>query len=242
MIEVKNITKKYGNHVALDGVSFTLETGHIYGFLGPNGAGKSTTMNIMTGYIGASSGEVTIQGYDIVKDSKEAKKRIGYLPEIPPLYLEMTVKEYLLFVAELKGIPKTYRKQEVDDMIALTKLNEVSNRLIRNLSKGFKQRVGVAQAVLGNPEVIILDEPTVGLDPQQIIEMRQLIKELGEKHTVILSSHILSEVSAICDLVFILHQGRIVARDVSIQQLEEEGTSLEDTFLSLTGTKGEETC
>ena len=213
MIEINHLTKKYGNHLAVDDLTLTMEPGKIYGFLGPNGAGKSTTMNIITGYLGATSGEVKVNGYDIFAEPEEAKKCIGYLPEMPPLYQNMTVKEYLDFVAELKKIDKKLRAQYVEEAIEMTKLDEVSGRLIRNLSKGYKQRVGLAQAVLGYPEVIILDEPTVGLDPMQIIEIRELIKELGQKHTVILSSHILTEISAVCNHVFIISKGKLVASD-----------------------------
>ena len=213
MIEVKNLTKRYGNHLAVDHLNFTVESGKIYGFLGPNGAGKSTTMNIMTGYLGATEGQVLIDGHDILKEPEEAKKNIGYLPEIPPLYMEMTVREYLEFAAELKGIKKDKRESQIEEVIRLAKLRDVENRLIQNLSKGYKQRVGLAQAILGYPEVIILDEPTVGLDPKQIIEIRDLIKSLKKKHTVILSSHILSEVSAVCDYVLIISHGKLVASD-----------------------------
>ena len=213
MIEVKNLTKRYGNHLAVDHLNFTVESGKIYGFLGPNGAGKSTTMNIMTGYLGATEGQVLIDGHDILKEPEEAKKNIGYLPEIPPLYMEMTVREYLEFAAELKGIKKDKREPQIEEVIRLAKLRDVENRLIQNLSKGYKQRVGLAQAVLGFPEIIILDEPTVGLDPKQIIEIRELIRHLGEKHTVILSSHILPEISAVCDHVFIISKGKLVASD-----------------------------
>lgn len=213
MIEVENLVKRYGNHLAVDHLSFQVEPGKIYGFLGPNGAGKSTTMNIMTGYIAATEGSVRINGHDIVKDAEEAKKCIGYLPEIPPLYLDMTVGEYLKFVAGLKKIPNKERKKQIDEVMALTMISDMSGRLIKNLSKGYKQRVGLAQAVLGYPDVIILDEPTVGLDPKQIIEIRDLIKKLGENHTVILSSHILSEVQAICDEIMIVSKGRLVACD-----------------------------
>lgn len=213
MIEVKNLTKRYGNHLAVDHLNFTVESGKIYGFLGPNGAGKSTTMNIMTGYLGATEGQVLIDGHDILKEPEEAKKNIGYLPEIPPLYMEMTVREYLEFAAELKGIKKDKRESQIEEVIRLAKLRDVENRLIQNLSKGYKQRVGLAQAVLGFPEIIILDEPTVGLDPKQIIEIRDLIKSLKKKHTVILSSHILSEVSAVCDYVLIISHGKLVASD-----------------------------
>ena len=194
MIEVKNLVKKYGNHTAVDHLNFTIEEGHVYGFLGPNGAGKSTTMNIMTGYLGATEGEVLINGHDILKEPEEAKRQIGYLPELPPLYMEMTVREYLEFVAELKGIAKNKREESINEVEKMVKIWEVENRLIKNLSKGYRQRVGLAQAVLGFPEIIILDEPSVGLDPKQIIEIRELIRQLAKKHTVILSSHILAEV------------------------------------------------
>ena len=204
MIEINNLVKKYGDHVAVDDLSLTVEPGKIYGFLGPNGAGKSTTMNIITGYLGATSGEVKINGHDIFKEPEEAKKCIGYLPEIPPLYVDMTVREYLYFVAELKKLEKSLRKRYVEEAMETTGITDVANRMIRNLSKGYRQRVGFAQAILGYPEIIILDEPTVGLDPKQIIEIRELIRKLGEKHTVILSSHILTEISAVCDHVFII--------------------------------------
>lgn len=215
MIEVKNLTKSYGNHLAVDHLNFTIEEGRIYGFLGPNGAGKSTTMNIMTGYLGATEGEVLIDGYDILQDAEEAKKHIGYLPEIPPLYTEMTVEEYLNFAAELKGLRKEERAQQVEEMLELVKLQEVRGRLIRNLSKGYRQRVGLAQAILGYPPIIILDEPTVGLDPQQIIEIRQLIRDLSKEHTVILSTHILAEVSEVCDHILIISKGKLVAADTA---------------------------
>ncbi len=213
VIEIRHLTKKYGDHVAVEDLNLTVEPGKIYGFLGPNGAGKSTTMNIITGYIGATSGEVIIDGHNILTDPIEAKKCIGYLPELPPLYLEMTVSEYLTFASDIKGIDKKERKQAVLDAMERTKTLDVSKRLIKNLSKGYKQRVGLAQALINMPKVIILDEPTVGLDPKQIIEMRELIRSLGEDHTVILSSHILSEVSEVCDHVFIISHGRLVASD-----------------------------
>lgn len=213
MIEVQELVKKYGSHIAVDHLTFTVEPGKIYGFLGPNGAGKSTTMNIMTGYIAATEGSVKINGYDIVKDAEEAKKCIGYLPEIPPLYQDMTVKEYLKFVAELKKIAKEEGKKQMEEVMQLTMISDIQRRVIKNLSKGYKQRVGLAQAVLGYPDVIILDEPTVGLDPKQMIEIRDFIKELGKKHTVILSSHILSEVQAICDEIMIISKGKLVASD-----------------------------
>lgn len=213
MIEVTNLTKKYGDHIAVDHLSFHVEKGQIYGFLGPNGAGKSTTMNIITGYLAASEGTVTIDGKDVQKDPEEAKRSIGYLPELPPLYVDMTVREYLEFVAELKKVPKKERKQQIDEVMEMTQITDMQQRLIRNLSKGYRQRVGLAQAILGYPEVIILDEPTVGLDPKQIIEIRDLIRKLGENHTVILSSHILSEVSAVCDHIMIIAHGKLVASD-----------------------------
>ncbi len=213
MIEVKNLVKKYGNHTAVDHLNFTIEEGHVYGFLGPNGAGKSTTMNIMTGYLGATEGEVLINGHDILKEPEEAKKQIGYLPELPPLYMEMTVREYLEFVAELKGIAKNKREESINEVEKMVKIWEVENRLIRNLSKGYRQRVGLAQAVLGFPEIIILDEPSVGLDPKQIIEIRELIRQLAKKHTVILSSHILAEVREVCDYILIISKGKLVASD-----------------------------
>lgn len=213
MIEVTNLTKRYGSHVAVNHLSFRVEKGQIYGFLGPNGAGKSTTMNILTGYLAPTEGTVTIGGTDIQKEPEEAKKKIGYLPEIPPLYTEMTVEEYLKFAAELKKLPRAERKEQVEQVMEMTQITDMRGRLIRNLSKGYRQRVGLAQAILGNPEVIILDEPSVGLDPKQIIEIRDLIRKLGENHTVILSSHILSEVSAVCDHIMIISHGQLVASD-----------------------------
>lgn len=221
MIEINNLVKKYGEHVAVDHLSLTVEPGKIYGFLGPNGAGKSTTMNIITGYLGATSGTVTINGHDIFKEPEEAKKCVGYLPEIPPLYADMTVLEYLNFVAELKKLQKSLRKRYVEEAMETTGILDVKNRMIRNLSKGYRQRVGFAQAILGYPEIIILDEPTVGLDPKQIIEIRDLIKKLGEKHTVILSSHILTEISAVCDHVFIISKGKLVASDSTENLLDQ---------------------
>ena len=220
MITVEHLTKRYGSVTAVDDISFTLETGHIYGFLGPNGAGKSTTMNIMTGCLAASAGEVTIDGHDIFEDARQAKRLIGYLPEIPPLYTDETPWEYLCFVAQAKGIPAKQIPDEVARVVAETRLDEMAGRLIRNLSKGYRQRVGIAQALLGSPPYIILDEPTVGLDPLQIIEIRDLIRQLGEKHTVILSSHILSEVQAICESVLIIAHGKLVAFDTP-QNLEK---------------------
>lgn len=220
MIEVKNLVKKYGDHTAVDHLSFTVEKGQIYGFLGPNGAGKSTTMNIMTGYLGATDGEVLINGHDILKEPEAAKKSIGYLPELPPLYMDMTVMEYLKFSAELKKIKKEDREAKVEKALKLVKLADVQDRLIKNLSKGYKQRVGLAQAILGFPEIIILDEPTVGLDPKQIIEIRELIRELAKEHTVILSSHILAEIREVCDYIMIISKGKLVASDTP-EHLEE---------------------
>lgn len=229
MIEVKNLVKKYGTHLAIDHLNFKIEKGKIYGFLGPNGAGKSTTMNIMTGYLGATEGEVLVNGHDILKEPEEAKKYIGYLPEIPPLYTEMTVQEYLDFAAELKKIPKGERESSVEEVLKLAKLTDVRNRLIRNLSKGFRQRVGLAQAVLGFPDIIILDEPTVGLDPKQIIEIRELIRNLAKKHTVILSSHILAEVREVCDYIMIIAKGKLVASDTpeNLEHLMDGSESIE---------------
>ena len=217
MIEVTGLVKKYGNHVAVDHLSFRLEPGKIYGFLGPNGAGKSTTMNMMTGYIGPTEGTILINGHDIVKEPAEAKRCIGYLPELPPLYTDMTVWEYLEFAAQLKNIPAKKRQESILNAMKMTGLVDVAKRLIKNLSKGYRQRVGFAQAVLGMPEIIILDEPTVGLDPIQIIEIRSLIKELAKEHTVILSSHILSEISAVCDEILIISHGRLVASDTMLE-------------------------
>lgn len=220
MIEVRNLTKKYGDYFAVQDISFSLEKGKIYGLLGPNGAGKSTTMNIMTGYIAATSGEVIIEGHDIFKEAEEAKKHIGYLPEIPPLYMDMTVWEYLFTVADLKGVPKSERKSMIGDVMEKVMITNMKDRLIKNLSKGYKQRVGIAQTLIGNPDIIILDEPTVGLDPKQIIEIRTLIKQLGEDHTVLISSHILSEIGAVCDHVVIINKGHLVVSD-STENLEK---------------------
>lgn len=213
MIEVTNLTKRYGNHTAVDHLSFKVEKGQIYGFLGPNGAGKSTTMNIITGYLAASEGTVTIDGHDVQQEPEEAKKHIGYLPELPPLYPDMTVEEYLRFAAELKKVPRAERREQVEQVMSMTWVADMRDRLIKNLSKGYRQRVGLAQALLGSPEVLILDEPSVGLDPKQIIEIRDLIRELGKNHTIILSSHILSEVSAVCDHIMIISHGRLAASD-----------------------------
>lgn len=213
MIEVRHLTKRYGGHTAVSDLSFTIEKGVIYGFLGPNGAGKSTTMNIITGCLGASEGEVLVGGHSIMDEPMAAKRLIGYLPEQPPLYTDMTVDEYLHFVVQAKGVRHSEWGQQVEEVVNRTGLKEVRSRLIRNLSKGFRQRVGIAQALLGSPEVIILDEPTVGLDPAQIIEIRELIRDLGRTHTVVLSSHILSEVQAVCDAIMIISHGHLVASD-----------------------------
>ena len=228
MIEVTNLVKRYGDHTAVDHLSFQIEKGKIYGFLGPNGAGKSTTMNMITGYIASTEGKVVIDGYEILEEPEEAKKCIGYLPEQPPLYFDMTVLEYMKFAADLKKIPKKERESMIEEVMDMVKITDMKNRLIKNLSKGYRQRVGLAQAILGYPEVIILDEPTVGLDPKQIIEIRSLIKELKKKHTVILSSHILSEVSAVCDYVLIISHGRLVASDTpdDLSRLAEGSNTL----------------
>jgi len=229
MIEVKNLVKKYGNQFAVNDISFTVEEGKIYGLLGPNGAGKSTCMNIMTGYIAATSGEVKINGHDIMADAEEAKKYIGYLPEIPPLYPDMTVSEYLNFVAELKKVPKASRAQEIEEVMVKTFITDMKNKLIKHLSKGYKQRVGLAQAMLSNPSVIILDEPMVGLDPKQILEIRELILSLKKEHTIILSSHILSEISAVCDEIMIISKGKMVACDTpeGLSHMMQGDTTLE---------------
>ncbi len=213
MIEVKDLVKRYSKNTAVDHLNFHVQKGQIYGFLGPNGAGKSTTMNMMTGYLAPTEGQILINGYDVAEEPMEARKCIGYLPEIPPLYPDMTVLEYLRFAAELKQVPKNERSTEIERVMDETRIKDMENRLIRHLSKGYKQRVGLAQALLGDPEVLILDEPMVGLDPKQIIEIRELIRGLGQKHTVILSSHILSEISSICDHVLIISNGKLVASD-----------------------------
>lgn len=213
MIEVKNLTKKYGDHIAVDHLNFHVKKGKIYGFLGPNGAGKTTTMNMITGYIAATEGEIIVNGHDIYDEPELAKKSIGYLPELPPVYMEMTPDEYLKFAAELKGVDKAKRKAMIEDVMQMTGITQMRKRLIKNLSKGYKQRVGLAQALLGYPEILILDEPTVGLDPKQIIEMRELIKGLRNNHTIILSSHILTEISEVCDEVLIITEGKLVASD-----------------------------
>ena len=221
MIEVRNLVKYYGDHMAVDHLNFTIQKGQIYGFLGPNGAGKSTTMNIMTGYLGATEGQILINGHDILAEPYKAKRDIGYLPEQPPLYMDMTVLEYMKFVAALKLIDKSIKSAQLDQVISLVRLEPVKNRLIKNLSKGYRQRVGLAGALIGFPEIIILDEPTVGLDPQQIIEIRQLIRGLAKDHTVILSSHILSEVREVCDHIMIIYQGKLVASDTP-ENLEQK--------------------
>lgn len=225
MVEVKNLVKRYGDKLAVDHVSFTVNEGEILGFLGPNGAGKSTTMNIITGYLSSTSGTVTIDGCEILEDPKGAKSKIGYLPEIPPLYQDMTVKRYLEFVYDLKKVTLP-KKEHLAEVSKVTKIADVYNRVIKNLSKGYRQRVGLAQALIGNPPVIILDEPTVGLDPKQIIEMRNLIRGLGKKHTVILSSHVLSEIQAVCDRIVVINKGKLVA---------DENTT--DITTNLTGAK-----
>lgn len=239
MIEVSHLTKQYGNHLAVDDVSFTVADGQICGLLGPNGAGKSTIMNILTGYLSATSGQVTVAGHPLPEEADAAKACVGYLPEQPPLYPEMTVQEYLTFAAELKGVKKAERKEQVCKAARRTGLEAVLPRLIRSLSKGYKQRVGIAQALLGSPRLIILDEPMVGLDPAQVIEIRKLIRELGRAHTVILSSHILSEVQAVCQQILILSKGHLAAAG-SLEELTADGKSLEAVFLELTDGEPEE--
>ena len=236
MIEVKDLTRMYGAVCAVDHVSFTIDEGKVYGFLGPNGAGKSTTMNMMTGYLLPTEGQVLIDGIDIAKEPKEAKKKIGYLPEVPPLYPDMTVREFLMFAAELKGVPKDTRKERVAAVMEELSVTEMQNRLIRGLSKGYRQRVGFAEALVSDPEMLILDEPTVGLDPKQIIEIRELIRRLGKTHTVLLSSHILSEVTEICDEVMILSHGRLVAYDTP-ENLERMAQGESRIELVLRGTE-----
>lgn len=221
LIEVKNLTKIYGHHRAVDNISFTVNDGEILGFLGPNGAGKTTTMNMMTGFISSTEGTVTINGHDILDDPTEAKKQLGYLPDVPPVYGDMRVDEYLDFVCDIKRVKKSERAAMLDDITSTIGISHVRKRIVKNLSKGYRQRVGLAQAMVGYPSVLILDEPTVGLDPQQIIEMRQVIKRLGKRHTILLSSHILSEVSAICDRIMIINDGKIVASDTT-EHLESE--------------------
>lgn len=213
MIEVRNLVKKFGDHVAVDGLSFTVEKGKIVGFLGPNGAGKSTTMNMITGYIAATEGEIIVNGVSLDEEPEKVKKSIGYLPEIPPLYPDMRVREYLQFVSELKQVKSSERQKMISEIMKSTKTTDVSERLIKHLSKGYRQRVGLAGALMGYPDILILDEPTVGLDPMQIIDMRELIKDLSKKHTILLSSHIMQEISAVCDEVMIINQGKLVASD-----------------------------
>lgn len=232
MIEISHLTKKYGKHVAVDDLFLNIESGKIYGFLGPNGAGKSTTMNMITGYLGATSGTIKIDGEDIFENPEKARMKIGYLPELPPLYQEMLVEEYLYFAAELKKIPRKERAQAVQEVMELTGIGEVSDRLIKNLSKGYKQRVGLAQAIWGYPEV------TVGLDPKQIIEMRELIRKLGQKHTVILSSHIMQEISAVCEYVFIISKGRLAAAD-TLENLENISVPNQVLQFEIKGSKNE---
>ena len=239
MIEVSHLTKQYGNHLAVDDVSFTVADGQICGLLGPNGAGKSTIMNILTGYLSATSGQVTVAGHPLPEEADAAKACVGYLPEQPPLYPEMTVQEYLTFAAELRGVRQAERKEQVCRAARRTGLEAVLPRLIRSLSKGYKQRVGIAQALLGSPRLIILDEPMVGLDPAQVIEIRKLIRELGRAHTVILSSHILSEVQAVCQQILILSKGHLAAAG-SLEELTADGKSLEAVFLELTDGEPEE--
>lgn len=239
MIEVSHLSKSYGSRPAVQDLSFTVPDGQIYGLLGPNGAGKSTIMNILTGYLSATSGQVTVAGHPLPEEADAAKACVGYLPEQPPLYPEMTVQEYLTFAAELKGVKKAERKEQVCRAARRTGLEAVLPRLIRSLSKGYKQRVGIAQALLGSPRLIILDEPTVGLDPAQVIEIRKLIRELGRAHTVILSSHILSEVQAVCQQILILSKGHLAAAG-SLEELTADGKSLEEVFLELTNGEPEE--
>jgi len=235
MIKVENVTKRYGNKLAVDDVTFEVRKGEIVGFLGRNGAGKSTTMNIITGYISSTSGSASVDGYDILKSPLEVKKRIGYLPEQPPLYMDMTVKEYLSFVSDAKHVPGAKKTAHIGDVCDLVGIADMRGRLIRNLSKGYKQRVGLAQALIGNPEVLILDEPTVGLDPRQIIEIRKLIKDLGKDHTVILSSHILPEVADTCERVIIIDKGRIVAQD-TLENLSSNVNEITRLTLRVQGT------
>lgn len=236
MIQITDLVKTYGSKKALSGIDLEVKKGEIMGLLGPNGAGKSTTMNIMTGYLSASSGQVLIHGHDILTEPLKAKRSIGYLPEIPPLYPDMKVKEYLDFAAKLKKIKKEQREQQIEHVMELTQIKEYQNRLIRFLSKGYKQRVGLAQALLGDPELLILDEPTVGLDPNQMIKMRKLIKDLAQDHTIILSSHILSEISAVCDSVVIIDKGKVIARGKT-KELEEQFSNKEILYLTLKGEK-----
>lgn len=237
MIEVSSLSKRYGSHLAVDNVSFSIKKGEVVGFLGPNGAGKSTIMNIMTGYLSLTAGEVSIDGFDIMDNPEEAKKRIGYLPEIPPLYTDMTVKEYLSFMYDLKKV-KFPKKPHIEEIVRLVKIENVYNRLIKNLSKGYRQRVGIAQALIGNPDLLILDEPTVGLDPKQIIEIRNLIARLGKNHTVILSSHILSEIQEVCERIIIINRGNIIADDTP-ENLSKNLSNDHSVSLRVQGTEGE---
>lgn len=236
MIEAIELVKKYGDHVAVDHLSFRVEKGQILGFLGPNGAGKSTTMNMLTGYISMTEGQILVNGYDMLEEPEEAKRCIGYLPELPPLYMDMTVTEYLCFVTEIKKIPRNRRKSEIQRVIELTGLTEMRNRLIKNLSKGYKQRVGIAQALVGDPDVIILDEPTVGLDPLQIIEIRELMRKLAENHAVLLSSHIMQEISAVCDRVMIINRGTLIYHG-SLEELREQAVERANIEVSAFTTK-----
>jgi len=236
LIQIENVTKRYGDQVALDGISFTVHKGEILAFLGPNGAGKSTAMNILTGYISSTEGNVRIDGIDMLKNPEEAKKKIGYLPEIPPLYLDMTVEEYLKFVHRIKKVKSKSIEASMIKIMSLVKILDIRKRLIKNLSKGYKQRVGLAQALVGDPEVLVLDEPTVGLDPKQIIEIRNLIQQIGKKHTIILSSHILSEVSAICHRVLIINKGKIVASGTP-EELWKKVNSSNKVLLRVKGSK-----
>ena len=238
MIEVKDLTKTYGQHKAIDNLSFRVEKGEIVGFLGPNGAGKSTTMNIITGYISATEGSAMVDGYDVLDDPMEVKKRIGYLPELPPLYIEMTVYEYLTFASEIKKVDKRSRRKDIERVMEIVRITDHAHRLIKNLSKGYRQRTGLAQALLGNPPVLILDEPTSGLDPNQIVEIRSLIKELGKEHTLILSSHVLPEVTAVCERVMIIHKGKIVASD-TIENLSKNLTGSHNLSVRISGPEKE---
>ena len=236
VVEVKNLTKRYGNMTVVDDISFTVGEGEILGFLGPNGAGKSTTMNMITGYISSTAGTITVDGYEVLENPKKVKSSIGYLPEIPPLYIEMTVKKYLEFMFDLKKV-KLPKKEHIDEVMRLVKISDVSGRIIKHLSKGYRQRVGFAQALLGNPPVLILDEPTVGLDPQQIIEIRNLIKSLGKKHTVIFSSHVLSEISATCDRIIVISNGKLVA-DTKASELSTAIAGNQKLRLDIEGAQG----
>ena len=237
MIEIKNLTKRYGQIRAVDDISLTIKKGEILGFLGPNGAGKSTTMNILTGYISATSGSVSVGGYDIMDSPREAKRLIGYLPEQPPLYYDMTVNEYLRFICDLKSVPLKQRRRQLDEILYLVKIGDMRDRLIKNLSKGYKQRVGVAQALVGNPQVLVLDEPTVGQDPKQIIEIRKLIGALRHEHTIILSTHILQEVNAVCSTVAVINKGKLAASGSVSDFTAAEGT-VSKFMISVVGGSG----